>query len=46
LTSGEDLATVSGVLGHASPQVTALVYLHVLPHKVADASWRLEDIYE
>jgi integrase len=46
LTSGEDLATVSGVLGHASPQVTASVYLHVLPHKVADASRRLEDIYE
>lgn len=46
LTSGEDLATVSGVLGHANPQVTASVYLHVLPHKVADASKRLEDIYE
>jgi integrase len=46
LTSGEDLATVSGVLSHASPQVTASVYLHVLPHKVADASRRLEDIYE
>lgn len=46
LTNGEDLATVSGVLGHASPQVTASVYLHVLPHKVAGASKRLEDIYE
>jgi len=46
LSSGEDLATVSGVLGHASPQVTASVYLHALPHKVADASRRLEDIYE
>jgi integrase len=46
LTSGADLATVSGVLGHANPQVTASVYLHVLPHKVADASKRLEDIYE
>lgn len=46
LTNGEDLATVSGVLGHRSPQVTASIYLHVMPHKVADASRRLEDIYE
>jgi integrase len=46
LTNGEDLATVSDVLGHKNPQVTASVYLHVLPHKVADASKRLEDIYE
>lgn len=46
LTSGEDLATVSGVLGHASPQVTAAVYVHAMPNKVAIASKRLEDIYE
>jgi integrase len=46
LSNGEDLATVSSVLGHANPQVTASVYLHALPHKVADASKRLEDIYE
>jgi integrase len=46
LAGGEDLATVSGVLGHTSVQTTASVYLHVLPHKAADASRRLEDIYD
>jgi integrase len=46
LSEGEDIATVAEVLGHASPQVTALVYAHALPHKVASASRRLEDLYE
>jgi len=46
LSEGEDIATVAEVLGHASPQVTALVYAHALPHKVANASRRLEDLYE
>lgn len=46
LADGTDIASVSGVLGHASPQVTLSVYAHVLPHKVAGASRRLEDIYE
>jgi integrase len=46
IADGTDIASVSGVLGHASPQVTLSVYAHVLPHKVAGASKRLEDIYE
>ena len=46
LSEGEDLATVAAVLGHAGPQVTAKVYSHALPHKVAGASRRLEDLYE
>lgn len=46
LSEGEDIATVADVLGHASPQVTAMVYAHALPHKVAGASRRLEDLYE
>lgn len=46
LSEGEDIATVAEVLGHASPQVTAMVYAHALPHKVANASRRLEDLYE
>jgi len=46
LSEGEDIATVAEVLGHASPQVTAKVYSHALPHKVAGASKRLEDLYE
>jgi integrase len=46
LSEGEDIATVAEVLGHASPQVTAMVYAHALPHKVAGASRRLEDLYE
>ena len=46
LSEGEDIATVAEVLGHASPQVTAIVYAHALPHKVANASKRLEGLYE
>lgn len=46
LSEGEDIATVAEVLGHAGPQVTAKVYSHALPHKVAGASRRLEDLYE
>jgi integrase len=46
LSEGEDLATVAEVLGHASASVTAKVYSHALPHKVAGASRRLEDLYE
>jgi integrase len=46
LSEGEDIATVAEVLGHASPLVTARVYSHALPHKVAGASRRLEDLYE
>lgn len=46
LSEGEDIATVAEVLGHASPQVTAMVYAHALPHKVAGASQRLDDLYE
>jgi integrase len=45
LGEGEGIATVAEVLGHASPQVTAAVYAHALPHKVAQASRRLEDLY-
>ncbi len=46
LSEGEDIATVADVLGHASAAVTASVYAHALPHKVAGASRRLEDLYE
>lgn len=46
LSEGEDIGTVAEVLGHASPQVTAMVYAHALPHKVAGASQRLDDLYE
>lgn len=46
LSEGEDIATVAEVLGHASPAITASVYVHALPHKVAGASKRLEDLYE
>jgi integrase len=46
LSEGEDIATVAEVLGHASADVTARVYAHALPHKVAGASRRLEDLYE
>lgn len=46
LANGEDIATVAEVLGHASPAITASVYVHALPHKVAGASKRLEDLYE
>jgi hypothetical protein len=34
------------VLGYASANVTAKVYAHALPHKIAGASKRLEDLYE
>lgn len=46
LAEGEDIGTVAGVLGHASPQVTATIYAHALPHRVAGASKRLESIYD
>jgi integrase len=46
LADGEDIATVAGVLGHANPQITATVYAHALPHRVAGASRRLEAIYD
>lgn len=46
IADGTDIGSVSGVLGHASPQVTLGVYAHALPHKVAGASKRLEDLYE
>lgn len=45
LSEGESIATVADVLGHASPAVTAAVYAHALPHQVANASRRLEDLY-
>jgi integrase len=45
LASGTDLATTSRILGHASPQVTATVYAHVLPRATAEAMARLEDAY-
>jgi len=46
LSEGEDIATVAEVMGHASAAITAAVYSHALPHKVAGASRRLEDLYE
>lgn len=46
LSEGEDIATVAEVLGHSSAAITARVYSHALPHKVAGASQRLEDLYE
>ena len=46
IADGTDIASVSGVLGHASPQMTLGVYAHALPDKVAGASKRLEDLYE
>jgi integrase len=46
LSEGEDIATVAEVLGHASAATTASIYSHALPHKVAGASRRLEDLYE
>jgi len=46
LSEGGDIATVAEVMGHASAAVTASIYSHALPHKVAGASRRLEDLYE
>lgn len=45
LADGVDVATVAEVLGHASPQVTLTTYAHALPHRVANASMRLEAIF-
>jgi integrase len=45
LADGVDVATVAEVLGHANPTVTMQVYAHALPHRVANASSRLEDIF-
>jgi integrase len=42
LASGTDIATTARILGHASPQITATVYAHVLPRATADAALRLE----
>jgi integrase len=45
LADGTDIATVAEVLGHASPLETMKTYAHALPHRVATASQRLEDIF-
>ena len=42
IASGTDIATTARILGHATPQVTAVVYAHVLPRATAQAAERLE----
>jgi integrase len=38
LQAGLDIATVSGILGHASPAITLGVYSHFLPGRERDAA--------
>jgi len=45
LADGVDIATAAEVLGHASAQETMKTYAHALPHRVANASQQLEDIF-
>jgi integrase len=42
IARGTDVATTARILGHATPQVTAVVYAHVLPRATAEAAERLE----
>jgi integrase len=41
LATGTDIATTARILGHATPQITATVYAHVLPGATAQAAERL-----
>jgi integrase len=45
LCAGTPLPEVARILGHASPQVTATVYAHVLPAGGELAAKRLEAFY-
>ncbi len=45
IASGTDIATTARILGHATPQVTATVYAHVLPRATAQATERLEEAF-
>ena len=42
LAAGEDLATVSIFMGHASVSVTATVYLHAIQKPLGDSASKLE----
>ena len=42
LAAGEDLATISKLLGHASIAVTASVYMHALEKPLGDSALKLE----
>jgi integrase len=42
LAAGEDLATVSKLMGHASVSITANVYLHAIQKPLGDSASKLE----
>jgi integrase len=45
LGAGQDVATVSGTLGHSSPAITLRVYSHALPSRKREAAERLDRLY-
>jgi hypothetical protein len=42
LAAGEDLATVSNLMGHASVSITANVYLHAFKKPLGESATKLE----
>jgi len=45
LGAGQDVATVSGTLGHSGPHVTMRVYAHALPSRKREAADRIDAPY-
>ena len=42
MAAGEDLATVSKLMGHASVSITANVYLHAIKKPLGESATKLE----
>lgn len=46
ISSGEDIVTLSGKLGHADKNITLNTYSHIIKSKEAQAANRMEEVYE
>ena len=46
ISSGEDIATVSGRLGHADKNITLNTYIHVIKSKEAQVANKMDEFYK
>ncbi len=46
ISSGEDIVTLSGRLGHADKNITLNTYSHIIKSKETQAANRMEEVYE
>ena len=46
ISSGEDIVTVSGRLGHADKNVTLNTYSHIIKSKEAQVANKMDEFYE